>query len=139
MSTFTSDVFYHRGSENNVQNAFGKRKSFRTSSFKRKQQRSRPEITIVSSQPMNHHPAFADGNKGSCVPPEAPPSYEEVVKDSTPDNHSFDGYSSSESCCSCVKQNFFFTKFYLEFIFRPNFMSICNVSMFFENAAKNCA
>ena len=70
-----------------MQRAIGKRKSFRNSSMRRKQQRARPEITIVSSQPMNRHPAFADGNKGSCVPPEAPPSYEEVLKESVPDQN----------------------------------------------------
>lgn len=31
---------------------------------------------------MAHHPAFADGSKGSCVPPEAPPSYDEATKHS---------------------------------------------------------
>ena len=43
---------------------------------------------------MNHHPAFADGSKGSCVPPEAPPSYEEVIKESTPNNQRYQVESS---------------------------------------------
>jgi len=42
--------------------------------------RKRPEITIVSASPMSQHPAFADGAKGSYIPPEAPPSYDEAIK-----------------------------------------------------------
>ena len=56
----------------------------RSKSFHKKSRRkTRPQITIFSSQPMINHPAFMDGNKGSCVPPEAPPSYDEAVKDSS--------------------------------------------------------
>jgi len=87
-------MLFYRGSENDMQRAFGKRKSFRTSSVRRKQQRARPEITIVSSQPMSRHPAFADGKKGSCVPPEAPPSYEEVVKDTAPEVQNYENLHS---------------------------------------------
>jgi len=29
---------------------------------------------------MSQHPAFADGAKGSYIPPEAPPSYDEAIK-----------------------------------------------------------
>ena len=73
---------HHRGSDSEMQMSSSRRKSFRTRSMRKKSRRSRPEITILSSQPMNYHPAFADGSKGSCVPPEAPPSYDEAVKES---------------------------------------------------------
>lgn len=38
---------------------------------------------------MSHHSAFADGAKGSYIPPEAPPSYDEAMRAPLPRNPSF--------------------------------------------------
>ncbi|XP_039264660.2 uncharacterized protein LOC120340463 isoform X1 [Styela clava] len=51
--------------------------------------RSRPEITIVAARPMADHPAFADGDKGGYIPPEAPPSYEQAMRTPLPLNPTF--------------------------------------------------
>uniref|UniRef100_H2XNR3 Uncharacterized protein n=2 Tax=Ciona intestinalis TaxID=7719 RepID=H2XNR3_CIOIN len=76
-----------RGSEGEVEMRRRNKPSRRQSTRRSMRRRQRPEITIISSQPMNQHPAFADGAKGSHIPPEAPPSYDEAIK-STPTNTS---------------------------------------------------
>lgn len=38
---------------------------------------------------MANHPAFADGNKGGYIPPEAPPSYEQAMRSPAPRNPTF--------------------------------------------------
>ncbi|CAK8686217.1 unnamed protein product [Clavelina lepadiformis] len=84
-----------RGSDGDNQPSLERRPIPRRSRTQRKSQRRiRPQITIVASQPMREHPAFSDGSKGSCVPPEAPPSYDEAIQNGSTDNASFHNSSS---------------------------------------------
>jgi len=58
----------------------------RNSKVRRKKSGSRqqrPKITIVSCTPMSRHPAFADGRKGGFIPGDAPPTYDEAMKNAS--------------------------------------------------------